>query len=88
MPPSHADAPQVLQRVHDSTRDTIRSDSLLWESADGGTTWTAVQGVLKGGGVVQARLHYFDGSLWQKWGGASRKETEFALVALATEASI
>lgn len=88
MPPSHADANQTLQRSFDETRDTFRTDALLWYTTDGGTTWLPVPSVLGSGGIVQSRLHYWNGSTWVPWGGASRKETEFALIALATEAAI
>lgn len=85
---SHADANQVLQRVHDASRDTARADALLWYTTDGGTTWLPVASVLGSGGVVASRLHYWNGSTWVPWGGASKKETEFCLVALGSEAAI
>lgn len=69
MPPSHADAPQVLQRVHDPARDTLRVDALAHTSASGVPPWTPVSGFIGPGDPVEAHAFVWNGSAWVEFTG-------------------
>ena len=67
--PDRADAMQVLQRVHDQSRDTYRADAMLFESPDGGTTWTPVANLIQDGGVIVGHAQVWNGSAWINFTG-------------------
>ena len=69
MPPSHADANQVLQRTHVSDRDTLRIDALAWESTDGGTTWIPINNIISDNDFVDAHAYVWNGSSWIEFTG-------------------
>lgn len=69
MPPSHADAPQTLQRAFDQSRDTLRFDALAHTSATGTPPWSPVSSFIGDGDPVLAHAYVWNGSAWVEFTG-------------------